>query len=55
MELFEIRSVDDFTIAYRVLTEDTHATESAITPTTPMQLLYLPILDPYTALLREGD
>ncbi|GHU37349.1 hypothetical protein FACS1894105_09320 [Clostridia bacterium] len=48
-------SADDFTIAYRTLTENTSTSESVITPTTPIQLPYLPKLDPYTALLREGD
>ncbi|GHU35374.1 hypothetical protein FACS1894105_03960 [Clostridia bacterium] len=55
LELSEIRSADDFVIAYRALTENTRATEFGTTPTTLMQLPYLPKLDPYIALLREGD
>ncbi|GHV13284.1 hypothetical protein FACS1894219_07880 [Clostridia bacterium] len=51
LELSEIRSTDDFAIAYRALTENTLATESVTTPTTHMQLPNSPKLDPYTALL----
>ncbi|GHV15285.1 hypothetical protein FACS1894219_12110 [Clostridia bacterium] len=55
LEFSKIRSTDDFAIVYRVQTENTRATESVITPITPIQLPYLPKLYPYTALLREGD
>ncbi|GHU35215.1 hypothetical protein FACS1894105_03440 [Clostridia bacterium] len=38
LELSEIRSADDFAIAYRALTDDTCDLESVITPITPMIL-----------------
>jgi hypothetical protein len=54
LELSEIRSADDFAIAYRALTEDPRALPSVTTPLTPAQQPYLPKLDLYSALLG-GD
>jgi transposase len=51
LELSTIRSSDDFTIAYRALTEDPRTPPSVTTPFTPAQQPYLPKLDPYSALL----
>lgn len=51
LELAEIRSADDFTLAYRALTEDTRPPESVTTPLTPVQQPYLPKLEKYSALL----
>ena len=50
LELGAIRNTDDFTLAYRALTEDPRALPSVTTPLTPMQHPYLPRLDPYSAL-----
>ena len=52
LELAAIRCADDFTAAYRALTEDTRPLPSVTTPRTPVQQPYLPKLDPYSALLR---
>ena len=54
LELSKIRTSDDFTAAYRALTEDPSAQPSVITPLTPIQQPYLPKLDQYSALLG-GD
>jgi transposase len=51
LELAEIRSSDDFTLAYRALTEDTRPFPSVTTPATPAQRPYLPKLAAYSALL----
>ena len=51
LELSAIRSADDFTIAYRALTEDPAALPDAVTPLVPAQQPYLPKLDEYGALL----
>jgi len=51
LELQTIRTTDDFTAAYRALTEDPQALPSVTTPNTPAQKPYLPKLDPYSALL----
>jgi transposase len=51
LELSTIRSADDFTAAYRALTEDPRALPSVTTPFTPVQTPYLPKLDLYSALL----
>ena len=53
LELSDIRSTDDFILAYRALTEDPNALPSVTTPLTPLQVPYLPKLDPYSALLRS--
>jgi hypothetical protein len=52
LELSKIRSTDDFTAAYRALTEDPRELPSVTTPFTPTQKPYLPKLDPYSALLN---
>ena len=54
LELSEIRTTDDFIVAYRALTEDPCALPSVTTPLTPMQQPYLPRLDSYSALLGGG-
>jgi len=54
LELSTIRGADDFAAAYRALTEDPRALPSVTTPMTPTQQPYLPRLDPYSALLKEG-
>lgn len=51
LELSTIRNTDDFTIAYRALTEDTRPLPSVTTPLTPVQQPYLPKLDRYSALI----
>jgi len=51
LELSEIRSADDFVIAYRALTEDPATLPDATTPLVPTQQPYLPKLDEYAALL----
>jgi hypothetical protein len=56
LELAEIRSTEDFNLAYRALTEDTRPLPSAgLPPQTPIQQPYLPKLDPYSALLGGGS
>jgi transposase len=54
LELSNIRSADDFAVAYRALTEDPAALPPVSTPFTPIQPPYLPKLDRYGALLG-GD
>jgi len=54
LELSSIRTTDDFTAAYRALTEDPSALPTVTTPFTPVQQPYLPKLDPYSALLGGG-
>jgi len=54
LELSKIRNTEDFSAAYRALTEDPGKPESVTTPLMPKQAPYLPKLDPYSALLREG-
>ena len=54
LELSEIRNTDDFTTAYRALTEDPRALPEVITPLTPTQQPYLPKLTPYSALIGGG-
>lgn len=54
LELSTIRSTDDFTAAYRALTEDPQALPTVTTPLTPIQQPYLPKLDQYSALLTGG-
>ena len=54
LELATIRTTDDFTAAYRALTEDTRPLPSVTTPLAPTQQPYLPKLDLYSALLRLG-
>ena len=51
LELSLIRTADDFSAAYRALTEDPRALPSVMTPSTPIQTPYLPKLDPYSALM----
>jgi hypothetical protein len=51
LELQTIRTTDDFTAAYRALTEDPRVLPTVTTPNTPAQMPYLPKLDPYSALL----
>jgi transposase len=51
LELASVRSTDDFTLAYRALTEDTRPLPSVTSPSIPIQQPYLPKLSPYTALL----
>lgn len=53
LELSKIRSTDDFSAAYRALTEDPRKLPSVTTPFTPVQKPYLPKLEPYSALLSH--
>jgi len=55
LQMSNIRNSDDFTAAYRALTEDAYVPESVSTPTTPMQQPYLPKLDKYNALIGGGS
>ena len=55
LELAEIRSTDDFILAYRALAEDSRPPEAVATPLTPVQQPYLPKLAPYSALLGGGS
>lgn len=55
LEHSAIRSSDDFTAAYRALTEDLSPLPSVTTSSTPAQQPYLPKLDPYSALLRQNS
>jgi hypothetical protein len=50
LELCTVRTTDDFTIAYKALTEGSSTQPSVTTPLTPVQQPYLPKLDPYSAL-----
>jgi transposase len=54
LELSDIRTADDFVIAYRALTEDPAAPPAVTTPHTPAQRPYLPKLDPYSVLQGGG-
>ncbi len=53
LELSAIRNSDDFSAAYRALTEDLSPLPSVTTSSTPTQKPYLPRLDPYSALLPQ--
>jgi len=55
LELSTIRNTDDFTIAYRALTEDPSSLPAVTTPLTPLQQPYLPRLDLYSALIGGGS
>jgi len=55
LELSAIRNTDDFTTAYRALTEDPRALPSVTTSLTPAQQPYLPKLDSYSVLLGGGE
>ena len=50
-----IRTVDDFDVAYRSLTEKNPAQPSVTTPMTPPQTPYLPNLNGYSQLLNRGE
>jgi hypothetical protein len=52
LELSTIRTTDDFTTAYRALTEDPNTPVSVTTPQCPIQQPYLPKLDQYSALIH---
>jgi hypothetical protein len=54
LELLEIRSTDDFVVAYRALAEDSAALPAVTTPLTPAQKPYLPKLAPYSVLQGGG-
>jgi len=54
LELTEIRTTDDFTAAYKALTEAPQQPESVTTPSTPAQTPYLPKLTQYGALMTKG-
>jgi transposase len=55
LELSQIRNSDDFTAAYRALTEDPRVLPSVTTPLTPVQAPYMPKLEQYSALIgREA-
>ena len=54
LELSAIRNTDDFSLAYRALTEDPSALPPVTTPIAPAQQPYLPKLDQYSAL-QGGD
>jgi len=51
LELSTIRNADDFSAAYRALTEETRVIPSVTTPFTPIQQPYLPTLNQYSELL----
>ena len=53
LELSEIRTPDDFAVAYRALTEDPRALPTVSAPTAPAQPPYLPKLTPYSALIGQ--
>ena len=57
LELLTIRSADEFSTAYRALTEDTRPLPTVTTAATPQQRPYLPKLDEYSVLMRDpgGD
>lgn len=55
LELSQIRTTDDFTMAYRALTEDPTAQPSVTTPLVPAQQPYLPKLEEYSALFGGGS
>jgi transposase len=55
LELASIRNTDDFTLAYKALTEDTRPLPSVTTTSVPVQQPYLPKLDSYGALLGGAD
>ena len=52
LELATIRNTDDFTAAYRALTENTRPLPPVNTTYLPVQQTYLPKLDIYTSLLH---
>jgi hypothetical protein len=54
-ELSAIRTTDDFSAAFRALTEDPRALPSVTTPSTPAQTPYLPKLDRYSALMGWSE
>lgn len=51
LELTPIRNADEFSVAYRALTEDRRGQPSVVTAITPAQQPYLPKLDSYSALM----
>ena len=51
LELAPIKSADEFSVAYRALTEDTRGQPTVVTASTPEQQPYLPKLDGYSALM----
>jgi hypothetical protein len=55
LELCAVRTTDDFTIAYKALTEGSSAQPAVTTPLTPVQQPYLPKLDPYSALHASSE
>jgi hypothetical protein len=54
LELSEVRDTEDFSAAYRALTEEPAKLPSVTVPNAPVQQPYLPRLDPYSALLVQG-
>ena len=54
LELAAVRNTDDFTAAFKALTEDPRQPETVITAMTPSQQPYLPRLEQYSALMG-GD
>jgi hypothetical protein len=54
LELLEIRNTDEFSMAFRALTEDSRPLPTVTTPHVPPQKPYLPRLDKYSELLG-GD
>jgi transposase len=55
LDLSAIRTTDDFSAAYRALTEDPRALPSVTTPSTPAQTPYLPKLERYSALMKKAS
>jgi hypothetical protein len=51
LELAAIRNTEDFTVAYKALTEDPRLPETVTTAMTPSQQPYLPRLEAYSALM----
>jgi len=55
LQLSGIRSTDDFSVAYRALTEDPSSPKTVTTPSIPIQQPYLPKLNQYNALIGGGQ
>jgi transposase len=53
LELVKVKNADDFSLAYRALTEDTRPLPRVTTPSVPVQTPYFPRLDSYSALLNS--
>ena len=54
LELLTIRNTDEFSAAYRALTEDTRPLPTVTTVMTPIQVPYLPKLNEYSVLMGHS-